>query len=73
MKSINLQSTSLSPDYDMVQVLRPECGNFSVETIKKWASDTLFAEEGRAVEASSLSLERAVNILHRYGFARIKR
>ncbi len=57
----------------MLLVLRPECGHFSVDTIKRWASETLFIEEGRLIEAPSLSVEEAIDILHRYDFARIKR
>ena len=55
----------------MVLVLRPERGHFSVDTVKRWASETLFIEEGRLVEASALSLEEAVDILHRYDFVRV--
>ena len=57
----------------MILVLRPERGHFSVDTVKRWASETLFIEEGRLIEASSLSIEEAVDILHRYDFARISR
>lgn len=55
----------------MILVLRPERGHFSIDTVKRWASETLFIEEGRLVETSSLSIEEAVDILHQYDFARI--
>jgi len=75
MRSINSRSTSLDqaePD-DMILVLRPERGHFSVDTVKRWATETLFIEEGTLMEANSLSIEEAVDILHQYDFARISR
>ncbi len=56
----------------MVLVLRPERGLFSIETIKRWAADTLFFEEGKVVEGTTLTTEQAVAILHRYDLVRVK-
>ena len=72
MRSINSPFTSL-PDDDMLLVLRPERGYFNVDTIKRWAADTLFVEEGVITLPERLSIEEAIDILHRYDFARIKR
>jgi hypothetical protein len=57
----------------MVLVLRPERGHFSIDTVKRWASETLFAEEGRLIEASNLSIDQAIDILHRYDSVRVRR
>ena len=53
----------------MLLVLRPERGHFTVETIKRWATETLFFEEG--ILNDKLSIEEAVDILHRYDFVRV--
>jgi hypothetical protein len=55
----------------MMLVLRPECGHFTVETIKRWATETLFVEEG--ILNDKLTIKEAVDILHRYDFVRISR
>jgi len=69
MRNIHLRYTSSPPD-GMVDVLKPECGRFSIETVKRWAMETLFIEEG--VADATLSLDEAIHILHKYKFARIK-
>jgi hypothetical protein len=57
----------------MLLVLEPERGRFTVETVKRWAVETLFAEEGIITTINCLSVDEAINILHRHNFARIKR
>lgn len=53
----------------MILVLRPERGFFSEETVKRWAIETLFIEEG--VINDNLSIEEATEILHRYNVVRV--
>ncbi len=57
----------------MLLVLEPERGHFSVETVKRWAVDTLFCEEGVITSSDHLTVDGAIEVLHRYNFARIKR
>jgi len=57
----------------MLMVLEPERGCFSIETIKRWASDILFVEEGIASNPEQMSIEEAIHIVHQYGFAKIRR
>ena len=57
----------------MLLVLAPECGHFSIETVKRWAVETLFAEEGVITTSDTLGVDKAIDILHRHNFARIKR
>lgn len=67
----NTPSHSTSSD-GMVLVLRPERGHFTEETIKGWATEVLFVQEGIASSIAQMSLEEAVEILHKYKFAKIK-
>lgn len=62
--------TFLSQD-DMLLVIKPERGYFSIETVKRWAVETAFIEEGKILDRESISLDEAVVILHRYDFAKI--
>lgn len=72
MKNTPSRSTSLTNSM-MVKVLEPERGYFSIETVKRWAIETAFIEEGKILEPDSISLEDAISILHRYNFAKISR
>ena len=69
MKNTPLHSTSSD---GMIQVTEPERGHFAEETIKGWATEVLFVEEGIASAISRMSLEEAIEILHKYNFAKIK-
>lgn len=72
MKSTNLHYTFCGPEPEMILVLRPEWGYVSPETIKEWASETLFIEEGHLVAPEEFTLSQAIEIVHKHKFAKIK-
>jgi len=71
MRSTNSRCSSCNDE--TLFVISPEIGHFSVDVVKSWAAETLFREEGKIVDSDSLSLEKTIEILHHYKFAKISR
>lgn len=70
MRNTNLRSGfSKAPD-EMLLVLKPERGYFTFETIKRWACETLFYEDG--IVTLSMSIEEAILVLHKYDLVEIR-